>query len=186
MCIRDSNDSAMLIRYDLQGKIIWSRTFDIVPDLADHISAVLLDSDGMLAVSGTAGEIDNVEGGPIFVFRYDPENNQVLWTKEFTNTSSRNYNWTIIEKNAGGNYILSTIPVTTSGNINAELYELSRNTGAVMPGLYTNLDLSTAEELTSILIYNGFLYGNGRFALDGATSSYRQALIKIDPADGSI
>jgi hypothetical protein len=77
------NDSAMLIRYDLQGKIIWSRTFDIVPDLADHISAVLLDSDGMLAVSGTAGEIDNVEGGPIFVFRYDPDNNQVLWTKEF-------------------------------------------------------------------------------------------------------
>jgi hypothetical protein len=78
------------------------------------------------------------------------------------------------------------LPVNNGGNFNVELFELNRNTGAVMAGIYTNLDLSTAEELTSMLIYQGFLYGNGRFALDGATSSYRQALIKIDPADGSI
>lgn len=181
------NDSALLVRYDLSGKVLWARTFDVVSGKADHISAVLLDSDGMLAVSGTAGEIDNTNGGPIFVFRYDPENDQVLWTMEFVTAVTRNFNWTIIEKSPGGNYIISNLPVDDPGsNVNLELFELNRNTGTVMPGIFKNLDLGSSEEITSMLMYEGFLYGTGRFSLGAAPSSFRQALIKIDPVDGSI
>jgi len=124
-------DSVLNLKVDLAGGVQWARTFDIVPEEEDHVNAIIVDSDGMLALAGTAGDL-NVEAF-VFVFRYNPNSNQVLWANEYFSTP-RSFNFSMIQKGAGGNYILSNnhFEVDISNN-DSELLEINKNTGAVIP-----------------------------------------------------
>ncbi len=173
------NDSALIIQADLNGQVMWARTFDVVPGQADHIYRILVDSDGMLGVSGIAG--DPANGGTVFVFRYDPIRNQILWSEKIISTST-NYNMGMIELGPGGNYLMTNNP--TSPNV-AELLALDRNDGNLVPGFSKHYDLGSAETFYDMTLYKGDLYLSGRFS-DGSLSEMRNTLVRMNPTDGSI
>src|SRR5687767_5851014 len=101
------DDSTLILRVNLEGVVVWSRTMDIVPNDEEHISALIVDSEGMLGLSGIGGDLGT--GGSVFAFRYNPTSHQILWLYEYL-TFIRNYNSTLIEKGNGGNYLMSNNP----------------------------------------------------------------------------
>ena len=92
----------MITKMALNGNIYWARTFDVVPGNDEHVHSMIVDSDGMIAISGTSG--NSPLGSPCFVIRYDPYNNLVLWAKEYSFDLE---NFSIIEKGQSGNYLIS-------------------------------------------------------------------------------
>ncbi len=178
-------DSVLLIKRDLSGYIIWAKTFDVIPGKIDHLSTILVDAEGMIACAGTTGNNFSIDGGTVFVFRYNPYTDKVLWVKEFLPTVTRNFCLTMIQKSGSGNYLISNLPESVSqSNSYAELFELDRFTGNVAPGIYKTYDLGGADDLFSIAEYDGYIYGTGRFTDGGTTADMRHALIKIDATNG--
>ena len=101
-------DSVLIFEVDLAGEVLWSREIDIIPNLPDHVSSMIVDSEGMLAFVGVSGSI--ISGGRIFAFRYNPLSNQILWAKEYDVQLSRDFPHSILQRGPGGNYIVSTNP----------------------------------------------------------------------------
>lgn len=92
------NDSLLIIKRSLDAHVLWARTIEVTPGLGDNIISMLVDREGMIAISGVVGDNNFINGGSIFVVRYDPNNDQVLWSKTFTESIPRNFNTTIIQK----------------------------------------------------------------------------------------
>lgn len=175
------DDSIRVMRFDLSGQVLWSRTFDIIPGKNENVNSMLIDSDGMLGISGTGGSMPI--GSSVFAFRYDPVNNTVLWAKEYVHTSRTN-NFTIIQLGAGGNYLIANNPYY-SGTDDSELLELDLNSGDVVPDFSINYDLG-ASEIISELVYSGsFLYGTGRYTDGSSPAEMRNAVMKLNADDGS-
>ncbi|HUR31062.1 MAG TPA: hypothetical protein VMZ69_06490, partial [Saprospiraceae bacterium] len=173
------NDSTRIMKVDLAGTVLWSRTFDIVPGKKENVNSILLDSEGMLGVSGTVGEFPI--GSSVFAFRYNPNNNSILWDKEYVNNWPGN-NFSIIQKGTGGNYI-----IIDKGYANIEfalLLELNLNTGNIQSNLSNRYYLPGGADLTDLIFYNDFLYGAGRGFDGGTLADIRHALIKLDAAGG--
>jgi gliding motility-associated-like protein len=172
-------DSAVLLKVNTTGEIEWTRTFDVVPGRQDFIYRVLVDQDGMIGVSGIAGT--QLSGGTVFVFRYDPENNMILWARELISNST-NFNLGMIEKGPGGNYLVTNNP--TSPN-NAELVELDKNTGQVVTSFSRHYGLGSSESIYDMEYYNNKIYCACRFTDGGSLAEMRNTLLRLDPADGS-
>ncbi len=173
-------DSAIIIKVSISGDIQWTRSFNVVPGREDHIHRLFVDADGMLGVAGTAGTQTN--GGTIFAFRYDPENNKVLWANEYISTSN-NYSLGMIEKSPGGNYLMTNNP--QNPNV-AELIELDKNNGNILSGFSKHYDLGSSESIYDFAFHNGMMYASGRFTDGGSVSEMRNTLIKMDPTNGDI
>jgi hypothetical protein len=172
-------DSAMIIRMTPSGQIEWVRTFDVVPNQADHISKLLMDSEGWLVVSGVAGSFDM--GGTVFAFRYHPVSHTIQWARSYTSTVP-NYHQDMIELGALGNYLMSNNPHNPN---NAELIELERNTGLPV-GDALHYDLGSAETIYSMILHAGKLYVSGRFTDGGAVAEMRNMLMRLDPQTRAI
>ncbi|MEP6794621.1 MAG: hypothetical protein ABJB16_09870 [Saprospiraceae bacterium] len=177
------DDSVFIIKVNLTGKVLWARTFDVVPGIADHVNALIVDSDGMLALAGTAGD-PNVKAS-VFAFRYNPITNTVLWAKEFFSTP-RSYNFSLIQK-GGGNYILSNnhFQVNISNN-DSELLELDRNTGTILPLFSKHYQLGSSEGIYDMVYSGNNVYGIGRYTDGPDPSEMRNTLVKLNPNDGSV
>lgn len=173
------NDSAVILKIRTSGEVDWTRTFDIVKNKPDHIYRILVDSEGMIAVSGIAGSQSS--GGTVFVFRYDPEINIVLWAKEYISNST-NFNLGMIEIGPGGDYLVTDNPTAPN---NAELMKIDRNTGDVIPQFSKHFNLGSSESVYDIVYHNGMLYGSGRFSDGGTTDEMRTTLLKMNPDDGT-
>lgn len=173
-------DSALILKVSVTGNIEWTRTFDIVPGRADHIHRLFVDADGMLGVAGTAGTQTN--GGTIFAFRYDPDNNKVLWAHEYISTST-NFCLGMIEITPGGNYLLDNNP--SSPNV-TELVALDKITGEIVPGFSKHYDLGSSESIFDFAYHNGFLYATGRFSDGPSVAEMRNTILKIDPTNGNV
>jgi gliding motility-associated-like protein len=174
------NDSAAILKLDLDGTIIWTRTFDVVSNRGDHIHKLFVDNEGMLAVAGTAGTQQN--GGSIFVFRYDPDQNIVLWANEYRGNSN-NYCIGLIENGPGGNYILSTNP--QSPNV-AELVALDKNSGSVISTFSKHYELGSSATFYDFAFHSGELYACGRFTDGGSVAEMRNTVAKLDPSNGNV
>ncbi|HJW31196.1 MAG TPA: hypothetical protein VJ508_18340, partial [Saprospiraceae bacterium] len=98
------NDSLMIIRVKSNGMMDWARKFDVIPGKAESINGMILDASGKLAIVGITGVI-NAQGN-LFVCRYDPVNNAMLWVKEETSTS-QGFVSGLIEMGPGGPYLIS-------------------------------------------------------------------------------
>lgn len=173
-------DSAVILKISVSGRLEWSRTFDVVAGRADHIHKIFFDSEGMIGVAGTAGTQTN--GGSVFAFRYDPDANQILWARHYIGNSN-NYCLGMIEKQAGGNYLLSNNP--QSPNV-AELIELERTTGAIVTSFSKHYDLGSSEAFYDFTWHNGALLASGRFSDGGSVAEMRNTLVSINPANGNI
>ncbi len=176
-------DSVIILKVDLLGSVEWARTFDIVPNEEEHVVSIIVDSDGMLALAGIAG--DQGSGGTVFMFRYNPGTNQILWAKEYL-SSPTNYCFSMIQMGGGGNYLMSNNPHPNASNIDGELLAINKNTGALIPAFAKNYNLGSAEEYFDLVYYSNFLYGVGRYTDGMSTGDMRHTIAKLDAGNGNV
>ena len=177
-------DSVLLLKLNLEGIVEWSRTIDVLPGEEDHVSSLIADSDGMLAIAGMSGDMG--AGGIVFAFRYNPASHQVLWTNFYSTAIAINYSFGLIQKGSGGNYLLSNNPLDVpNSNNDFELIEISKNTGAVLPVLSKHYHLGSSENMNDMVYHAGFLYGCGRYSDGPAPADMRHTLIKLNGANGT-
>ncbi|MFZ1677246.1 MAG: gliding motility-associated C-terminal domain-containing protein [Saprospiraceae bacterium] len=177
-------DSILIAKVNLSGIVEWARTFDIVPGQDDNVTSILVDSEGMITVSGTGG-IPGASGTVVFVFRFNPNNQQILWAKTYFSTPG-NYNFGVIQKGAGGNYLEAGdfFDGPNSNNDN-ELLEINKNTGALVPGFAKRYDLGSSEGFADMVFYQNFIYGCGRYTDGPSQADMRHTLAKHNANDGT-
>ena len=122
-------NEAMISLLDAEANLVWTRHFNPTFDADDRIYKIKLDSDGYLIGVGQTEPVgNNVE---VFAFRYDWQNDQMLWLNELDIADPALEGYTdILEKAPGDNFYLigqTTPPGSTVGN--ALLLEVDRNTG---------------------------------------------------------
>ncbi|HEX5112434.1 MAG TPA: gliding motility-associated C-terminal domain-containing protein [Saprospiraceae bacterium] len=173
-------DSALVLKIDPSGELDWTRSFSFVPGVPNHIYGIIVDSDGKVVISGFAGQ--QLNGGTIFIARYDADLNKILWAKKLTGGSD-NFNLGLIEMGAGGDYLLSNNPV--SPNV-AELIRIERLTGSTVNGFRKQYDLGSSETICDLIIVNGRLFGCGRFSDGGSVNEMRNTLLEFNPNNGNV
>lgn len=176
------DDSTLLIKLDFNGQILWTKIIDVVPGTFEAPAGILEDADGMVAVVGTAGVYE--QGGTLYGIRFDPETQSVLWAKEYSH-SPNNYSYGMTEKGPGGNYLINNQPTFFADNYNnAELLEIDKLTGNVIPAFSKNYNLTGTESLYEVTYHDHYVYGVGRYKDAGASLQMRNTLVKIDPDNG--
>lgn len=175
------NDSVLIARFSLTGEVLWARLLDVVPGSSDHAWTLIVDNEGMLAIAGYSGNPSSVNS--IFVFRYNPNSHQVLWTKEII-PSVRGYTNALIQKENGGNYLFCSNPHEV-GNDDCLILEIDKATGSINNSFRKNYNLGGSEALGDIVLKEGFIYGCGRFTDGFSTADMRHAIIKLNENDGS-
>ncbi len=137
----------------------------------------------MLVAAGIQADSQQINSTSV-VFRYDPVANTMLWVKRFEEDTV--YANGIIEKSPGGNYIFyqNTISIGTL-SARAEVQELDRLTGNVVPTFTRSFSLNNAAEITRIVSYEGALYGLGTAqTLPIPIPSFRPLLTRFSSSDG--
>jgi gliding motility-associated-like protein len=179
----NKEDSTLLVKIDLQGNWIWTKTIDAVKNDHEIPAGILVDADGMIAISGTAR--NPVNGGSLYAIRYDPVNHQILWAREY-NHSPRDFNFDIEEKGNGGNYLLVGQATFNNGAYNdACIAEIDKISGALIPEVQKNYHLNGTETLYEIIYHNDYVYGVGRYKDAGPINQQmRHTLVKLDPGNG--
>lgn len=176
------NDSVLIVRMDLEGKVGWARTFSVIPGREHNISTLLVDAEGMVAITGIAG--NPTSNATTFAMRYNPLTNQILWAREYR-SGETTYNFSMIEI-PNGNYIISNNPhYASQSNDLAELIEIDKTNGNIISTLSTNYDLSSAEQLVDIVYHEDAIYGVGRYTVNPSPFGMRHTLVKINPANGT-
>ena len=175
-------DSAMITFIDPMGDIVWTRAFDATPDAADFIRDLKFDSDNNVFGCGET-IIDNTGNIECFAFKYDMQNNAMLWVNELDLADPAHEGYrSIIEKGAGGNYVVSgQTDELQNGSTGCDgiLVELDRNTGNnVWLKSYT---FGSCETFSKLLFINNALYVTGRYNFDGGgTARMRPGITKFD------
>ncbi len=172
-----------ILKVNPNGDVLWSRSFVINDLSACAISEMIVDSDGMLVAAGIQAGVNQTNPASL-VFRYNPNTNAVLWSKSFAADSVTVDG--IIEKSPGGNYVFyqtSFAPFTTG--VQAEVLEVNRTTGAIVPGLAKRYSLNNTAGLARIRSYQGALYAVGTAqTLPIPVPSFRTLLAKLDASTG--
>ncbi|MEP6645957.1 MAG: hypothetical protein ABJC12_02620 [Saprospiraceae bacterium] len=173
------NDSVLIVKVDLSGKILWSRTFEIIPGGKHYINAMTIDQDGVLAVAGTF-YLDFSGRYTSFMFRYDPKLNHILWAKEYIVEYSSTC-LSMIQKPSSGNFLLShessDFLKTFSGG---SILEIDKNTGEIVKVFGTDKTI-----FHDLIIKGNYIYGAGGYK--GESEIYpRQTLVKMDAMNGNV
>ena len=180
-----SADSTFIMKLNSSGTVIWTRTFLPVALNRTYISALIEDSEGMLAGAGTVGEGDNGRQG--YAFRYDPVADTLLWSKLMPQGNQHTND--MLEKSPGGNYLLGTNPRFALNVDDAQLWELNRLTGTLVGGLTKRYNLGSSDAFEAMTIHEGALYTVGRYTtvpagVLAAPDKIRSALTRFDLATG--
>ena len=155
----NKNDSTLIMEVDLAGNVVWSLSIDVFQNLSEYTSALLVDGEGMIVVTGVGGVMFD---GLVYVMRIDPILRQILWCKEYPDGPT-NYSYNIIV-NHNGNYLLNTNPRDYPGShIDVDLFEINKNSGAVVASFAKKYTFFGTETLGEIIYHNGFVYGTGRY-----------------------
>ncbi|MFN0173960.1 MAG: choice-of-anchor L domain-containing protein [Saprospiraceae bacterium] len=174
-------DSAAIIKMTPTGTILWMRTFDVRDGANDHISELLVDSEGMLVGCGQSGDFQPGISG--FVFRYNPNTNNIQWLSTYGFESA--YVMGLVEL-PNGNYLIYDNPhQPTNDN---RMLEITRPDGTIEPvsPLSQKLNLGGGDNFNSATIHNGKLYGAGRYTNGDDFTDMRHTLSRIDLATGNV
>lgn len=173
-----SGNQTFLQKMTPSGEILWNRQFQINPFEPFTPSELIEDSDGMIIGCGTQGSPGLSKG---FVFRYNPGTNTVLWSRSIT--SNNPIMGGIVEKVPGGNYVICQSALLSSGEREAEVIEVNRNTGAINPGLSRRYEYLDSDVFTRIVAANGALYLTGWSTSRTGTqaNARRQLLVCLNP-----
>jgi gliding motility-associated-like protein len=173
-------DSTLVALLDPNLDVIWSRAFKFTT-LPEFIVDLKIDSEGNLAATGSTDIGNNVRRN--FAFRYDYQNNMLLWGRVFNyGNSDRTVFYEILEKNPGGNFLISGDTWPNSGQglgCDALLMEVDRINGS--PLWAKNANLGSCETYVRILPHNGALYAIGRHNfINFETNRMRAGMTKLD------
>ncbi len=180
-------DSAMIIKMDPSGALLWERTFQFVSNDINVIRDLKLDSDNYLIGTGYGDGGGNNRDG--FVFRYNPVANVFDWVQNHDHPTLGVFNGEMHEVSPGGNYLITSGTGTNSApglGCDAYIFELDRNTGA-MTSLNEHYNLGSCETFQASQIYNGNLYTTGRHHFGvGGTDKMRGSTTRFDLAGNEI
>ncbi len=174
-------DSAAIIKMTPTGTVLWMRTFDVRDGANDHISELLVDSEGMLVGCGQSGDAQPGISG--FVFRYNPNTNNMQWLSTYGFESA--FVMGLVEL-PNGNYLIYDNPhQPTNDN---RMLEITRPDGTidVLSPLSQKLNLGGGDNFNSATIHNGKLYGAGRYTNGADFTDMRHTLSRIDLATGNV
>jgi gliding motility-associated-like protein len=172
---RRENES-MLMLVSPEGETLWARAFDFTNG-DDFLWRMFLDSDGMLVASGRDQLNSNTTN---YVIKYDYQNDNMLWSRQFTNPSFTRFEG-MVEKEPGGNYII--FGVTNEGQENNLLLEIDRNTGASV--WMKKFDFGNTDVFLSAIIHQGELYLAG-VQRSGGLNKIRASIGKYDLSGNQI
>ncbi|MCB0579385.1 MAG: PKD domain-containing protein, partial [Phaeodactylibacter sp.] len=167
------DEEAMIASVTAEGEMLWVRRFDFT-DRPDHIICLYLDSEGFLVGSSFGDDGTGPFGRGATAFRYDPENDQLLWVNYF---NSRGTPDQVITNPANGNFFFigGDILTTGAGNAdNANLAELDRNTGAVL--WRREFNRGTSDRFFSMVPVGNVLYCLGRYTFSSNFGKMRVTL----------
>lgn len=163
-------DSTIFLFMDALGNVSQSRTVKFVSgNLADRVEDVILDSGGNLVGVGTAVSGNAPTKG--FVFRYDFNNNAILWSNEWTTIT---YARAALEVTPGEILVCGADYGAGSNGVDGYLGTFDLTTGAnVQSYRYTAL---SAEDFKNIVQVGTDLYAGGRLSSTGGFSGMRPAI----------
>jgi hypothetical protein len=171
-------------KMNTSGEVIWLRDFAVSIFEPVTPTEIFEDAEGLIIGCGIQGLVADQRKG--FVFRYNPENNVMLWTK--TVTSSNPTSVGILENGAGGNYLYYQNPTPSNGNLDAEILEIDRNTGDIIANLSKRYEFKGADVLSKLLWYDdNTLYGTGTSTVRAGVlnANRRQSLAQFSLFNGN-
>jgi len=174
-------DSAAIIKMTPAGTVLWMRSFDVRDGANDHISELIVDSEGMLVGCGQSGDAQPGISG--FVFRYNPITNNMQWLSTYGFESA--YVTGLVEL-PNGNYLIYDNPhQPTNDN---RMLEITRPDGTIdaLSPLSQKLNLGGGDNFNSAIMHNGKLYGAGRYTNGADFTDMRHTLSSIDLATGNV
>ncbi|MCG8329136.1 MAG: gliding motility-associated C-terminal domain-containing protein [Chitinophagales bacterium] len=169
-------DQAMITKIDINGDIIWSRAIDFT-DRPDHIVHLFQDpTSGDLVGTSFANNVSaGYAGRGAIAFRYNPISNQIVWINYFNTTGI----FDRIKLNpATGNFIAHGVAIVNTGENNASIAELDRNTGEVI--WRKQYDRGSSDRFWDIEFFNNDIYVIGRSTFDQNQNKMRVSLTKMD------
>ncbi len=174
-------DSAAILKMTPAGAVLWMRTFDVHDAANDYISELIVDSEGILVGCGQSG--DQQPGTSGFVFRYNPVTNNMQWINTFGLESP--YVFGLMEL-PNGNYLLYDNP--HAGTNDNRMLEITRPDGAIDAAspLSQKINLGSADNFNSATLFNGKLYGVGRYTNGADFVNMRHTLSRIDLGTGNV
>ncbi len=173
-------DSAVLIKVNPNGQILWSRTMDFLPGY-DNITWLSIDSEGMLV--GSAFSCNCIQGsGSSYLFRYDPDNDKFLWVvRPVFFVSNAGDISGIIEEYPGGNYYVSFHAAVGGSSV---IMEIDRQTGQEIPGTSWRYDWGANNYFRAFILHGSSIYTIGGESSDISPGNRRQSLIRINIQNG--
>jgi hypothetical protein len=154
----EKGSQSTILKVTPDGDVIWSRAFQPSAPLTTHITDLVEDSEGMLAGAGIVGDGEiNLKA---YTFRYNPQTDNMIWSRLLEQQSPEAF--AILEKSPGGNFLLLTSPQLVLNVDDAEIWELNRNTGALVGSLAKRYNFGVSDVWNSMVAHNGALYAIGR------------------------
>lgn len=174
-------DSAMIIRTNSDGTIIWAKSYDLGPN-TDYIANLALTSTGHIVATGCGeGGISSSYYG--FAFKIDA-NGTLIWQQTFKYPNHLTLIRGIKEKH-NGNYLCSINYENNVGHHNSSFAELDASNGSIIwdtTYYYSTLQNGYDESILSIdqNTINKAYYGVGRYHTAFSTYPYRPIIFKLD------
>ena len=174
------NGEIVLSELDADLNPIWHQSLPITNNI-DRIYELKLDSDNMLLGVGFTNVVNNNRFA--YVFKYDYQNLDIIWTKRISGNGNTPALFSILEESPGGDYLLfgQTSPNNTPGaGCDATMIQIDRISGVQQ--FAKNFQLGSCETFQKAILHNSSIYTTGRFnAAGGGTNKMRPAVSQIDP-----
>lgn len=164
----------LLIKYDTDGQLKWSKTYNGTGNGQDFIKALAVDPNGVIYAVGTSRGDSNKD---LVTARYDPQNGEMDWLVRFAPDGGYDETAAAIEVDTAGNvYTAANAMGTTGKDYLAIKYD---SAGLQQWTVRYNGPFSGVDHVTDIA-----LTGAGRVILAGYSQSsgggYDMALVKFD------
>ena len=167
---------ATLWYFDNQGEIIWSRTFNQLPN-QNQVQRIILDSDGFLVMCGWDSVFPNQD---TWAIRYDYLSDEVIWAFQYHLPAQVRIN-SVLELGENGSFLFAGGQTDgPAGDEDAFILQVDRITGLIIHQNYYHLGATdgflfgVVDTTNSNVYYPGFL----RFA--GGLEKIRPCLALTD------
>ncbi len=171
------DNESLIMKMTAFGELIWARKFDFVSGF-DRLNYIFLDSDNYLVGCGHNSSNENNPQG--FVFKYDYQNDNLLWNIRLNNGTRVR---TVLEPDPGGDYVLVG-GMSNSPNPGNEddlfLLAIDRSTGNISGNLSNQFSYNTIDNPVSGIVYENAIYAVGRYTTSNSTTGNRGSISKFD------
>ncbi len=178
--IGQQENTPMVAKITPDGEPLWVRNFPLAFPQQIAMAEIIEDSEGMLVFCGSQENMNNTKSS--ITMRYDPNLDTVLWYRYFGNEAVN-----ILEREAGGNFILHKRQQIFSGNMVrswVSIQELDRDGGLVILGSPYAQRLVGKPEIgiVDMVMDQDALYGAGFWQ----PGTVQPLLAKISLTDGKV